>query len=112
MTSLNAPESNPTPHNGAAPQDGAAPLDGDAGGGLAEQSCPRLGRETVAGIGIVGVFLAGFVGWAALAPLDSAAIAPGVVSVDGYRKTVQHLEGGIVGEILVREASRSRPDRS
>jgi HlyD family type I secretion membrane fusion protein len=29
-----------------------------------------------------------------------------VVSVDGYRKTVQHLEGGIVGEILVREGDR------
>ena len=78
MTSLNAPESNPAPQNRAAPQNGAAPRDGDAGGGLAEQSCPRLGRETAAGIGIVGVFLAGFVGWAALAPLESAAIAPGV----------------------------------
>ena len=103
MTSLNTPESNPTPQNGAAPLGGTAPLDSDAGGGLTEQPCPRLGRETVAGIGIVGVFLAGFVGWAALAPLESAAIAPGVVSVDGYRKTVQHFEGGIVGEILVRE---------
>lgn len=112
MTSSNTPESNPTPQNGAMPQNGAAPLggamprDGDAGGGLAEQPCPSLGRETVAGIGIVGVFLAGFVGWAALAPLESAAIAPGVVSVDGNRKTVQHLEGGIVGEILVREGDR------
>ncbi|MCH8998266.1 MAG: HlyD family type I secretion periplasmic adaptor subunit [Proteobacteria bacterium] len=84
MTSSNTPESNPTPQNGAA----------------------RLGRETVAGFAIVGVFLAGFVGWAALAPLESAAIAPGVVSVDGNRKTVQHLEGGIVGEILVREGER------
>ncbi len=97
MTSSNTPESNPTPQNGAAPLGSAAPRDGDAGGGLDEQPCPRLGRETVAGIAIVGVFLAGFVGWAALAPLDSAAIAPGVVSVDGYRKTVLHVLGGIVG---------------
>ena len=101
MTSLNTPEVNSIPQDGATPL--ATPLDGDAGLGLADQPCPSLGRETVAGIGIVGVFLAGFVGWAALAPLESAAIAPGVVSVDGYRKTVQHLEGGIVGEILVRE---------
>ena len=106
MTSLSTPESNPTPQNGAAPLGGTAPLDGDAGGGLTEQPCPSLGRETVAGIGIVGVFLAGFIGWAALAPLESAAIAPGVVSIDGYRKTVQHLEGGIVGEILVREGEQ------
>ena len=106
MTSSNTPESNPTPQNGAAPRDGDALLDGDVAGGLAAQPCPRLGRETAAGIAIVGVFLAGFVGWAALAPLESAAIAPGVVSVDGNRKTVQHLEGGIVGEILVREGER------
>jgi multidrug efflux pump subunit AcrA (membrane-fusion protein) len=41
--------------------------------------------------------------WAAVAPLTSAAVAPGVVKVDSYRKTVQHLEGGIVSEILVHE---------
>ena len=45
----------------------------------------------------------GFGLWASLAPLTSAAVAPGVVKVDTYRKTVQHLEGGIVREILVRE---------
>jgi epimerase transport system membrane fusion protein len=39
--------------------------------------------------------------WALLAPLDSAALAPGVVTVKGNRKTVQHLEGGIVADILV-----------
>lgn len=44
-----------------------------------------------------------FGGWAFFAPLDSAALAPGVVTVKGYRKTVQHLEGGIVEDILVRD---------
>ncbi len=74
--------------------------------GLADLERPELGREAVAAVAIVGVFLAGLIGWAAVAPLESAAIAPGVVSIDGYRKTVQHLEGGIVGEILVREGDR------
>lgn len=37
--------------------------------------------------------------WAAFAPLDSAAVAPGVVTVQTYRKTVQHLEGGIVKDL-------------
>ncbi len=78
----------------------------DRVGGLADLDRPDLGRETVASIAIVGVFLFGLIGWAAVAPLESAAIAQGVVSVDGYRKTVQHLEGGIVGEILVREGER------
>ncbi|HIG17256.1 MAG TPA: hypothetical protein EYQ31_08180, partial [Candidatus Handelsmanbacteria bacterium] len=38
--------------------------------------------------------------WAALAPLEGAAHAPGRVSVASHSKTVQHLEGGIVSEIL------------
>lgn len=56
-------------------------------------------------IGVVAVLLVfgGFGSWAALAPLSSAAIGPGVISVERYRKTVQHLEGGIVREIKVRD---------
>ncbi len=41
--------------------------------------------------------------WAALTKVSAAVIAQGVVKVDTYRKTVQHLEGGIVSEILVRD---------
>jgi epimerase transport system membrane fusion protein len=47
---------------------------------------------------VFGVF--GF--WAGFAPLDGAARASGVVTVESYTKVIQHLEGGIVGEILVR----------
>ena len=65
--------------------------------GLADLERPNVGREAVAAFAIVGVFLAGLIGW--------ASVAPGVVSIDGYRKTVQHLEGGIVDEILVREGA-------
>jgi len=42
--------------------------------------------------------------WAAVAKLDSAVFAPGTISLEGNRKVVQHLEGGIVEEILVKEA--------
>lgn len=49
------------------------------------------------------LFLGGFMAWAALAPLESAAIAPGTLGVSGERKTVQHLEGGIVAGIAVAE---------
>ena len=41
--------------------------------------------------------------WAATAPLASGVVARGVVSVEGNRKTVQHLEGGIVTNIIVKE---------
>lgn len=46
--------------------------------------------------------------WAALARLDRAVIGPGVVVVEGSRKVVQHLEGGIVQEILVRDGQSVR----
>jgi epimerase transport system membrane fusion protein len=49
---------------------------------------------------VVAVFLVIFV-WGAIAPLQSAALAPGVVQVEGKRKAIQHLEGGIVDSILV-----------
>ena len=52
---------------------------------------------------VIALFFGGFTAWAAFAPLQSAAIAPGVLGVLGERKAVQHLEGGIVAEIQVAE---------
>ncbi|MGN7613445.1 HlyD family type I secretion periplasmic adaptor subunit [Magnetococcales bacterium HHB-1] len=49
------------------------------------------------------LFFGFFLGWAAFAPLDSAAIATGNVVVHSNRKTVKHLEGGIVEKIWVGE---------
>lgn len=42
--------------------------------------------------------------WAYFGIIASAVVAPGVVSLESDRKVVQHFEGGIVQEILVREA--------
>jgi len=47
-------------------------------------------------VAVFGIFGA----WAAFAPLDGAAFAPGKVTVKSYIKIVQHLEGGIVSDIL------------
>jgi multidrug efflux pump subunit AcrA (membrane-fusion protein) len=63
--------------------------------------------STIAGFSIMVLFFGGFLGWAGLVPIGAAAIAPGIVSVESNRKTIQHLEGGIVGEIRV-TAMRSR----
>ena len=41
--------------------------------------------------------------WAAIAPLDGAAFALGTVTVKSYKKVVQHLEGGIVADILAQD---------
>jgi len=48
--------------------------------------------------------------WAAWAPLDSAAVAQGQIEVDSRRKPIQHLEGGITKEILVKEAQVVQKD--
>ena len=49
-----------------------------------------------------------FGGWAALAKLDSAVVSPGTVAVESNRKTIAHLEGGIVRQILVKEGEHVR----
>ncbi len=58
------------------------------------------------GVIVVGVFVIGFLGWSALAPLDSALVAQGVVVVESHRKTIQHLEGGIVRDIYVADGQK------
>lgn len=52
---------------------------------------------------VVALFFGGLGTWAALAPIAGATIATGVVSPEGSRKTIQHLEGGIITEILVED---------
>lgn len=63
----------------------------------------RIGTRVLAGV-VFGFFLvAGVGGWAVTAKLTGAVIAPGSVTVDQHLKAVQHRDGGIVGEIAVRE---------
>lgn len=64
-----------------------------------------LRGPALAALVIILLFFAGFGGWAATAQLSSAAIAAGVISPDGNRRTVQHLEGGIIREILVADGA-------
>src|SRR5689334_6382230 len=55
------------------------------------------------GYAAIGLVFGGFGIWAGLAPLDRAAVASGQVAVESDHKAVQHLEGGIIREILVKE---------
>jgi HlyD family type I secretion membrane fusion protein len=55
------------------------------------------------GVVAAALFVSVLGGWSVFAPLSSAALAPGVIGPDGYRKTIQHLEGGIIRAIHVRE---------
>ncbi|EPN68285.1 HlyD family secretion protein, partial [Pseudomonas syringae pv. actinidiae ICMP 19096] len=62
------------------------------------------------GVAIVLVTFGLFGTWAALAPLGNAVYGTGVVMVQSYRKTVQHLEGGIVKELLARDGDTVHKD--
>lgn len=65
------------------------------------------GRSIVRlGLILIGLTFGGLGVWSAVAPLAGAVIVPAQVKVDSYRKTVQHLEGGIVKEILVKPGDR------
>ena len=55
------------------------------------------------GLWALAIGFGGFLLWAGLAPLDEGVPAAGMVAIDTKRKAVQHLSGGIVQEVLVRE---------
>jgi HlyD family secretion protein len=65
-------------------------------------------RDIRTGLIIAMLFFVGLLGWAALARLDAAAVAPGRLVVSGQRQTVQHRDGGVVAEIDVREGAKVR----
>lgn len=61
------------------------------------------GRGGRIGLWALAIGFGGFLLWAGLAPLDEGVPAVGQVAIDTKRKSVQHLSGGIVREVLVRE---------
>lgn len=68
------------------------------------QEVPRsIGKQSVFGLLLLLVTFGGFGAWAMLAPLAAAVIAQGSFVATGQNKIVQHLEGGIIADILVKE---------
>lgn len=69
---------------------------------------PAAHARHIAGAGAVAILggLLALAAWAVTAPLAGAIVVHGVVKVEHHRKTVQHLEGGIVRRILVRDGDR------
>src|SRR5437660_11905480 len=65
---------------------------------------PRSSRlPTLLGFTVLLIWALGFGVWAATAPLASAVVASGSFVATGQNKQVQHLEGGIIRELLVKE---------
>lgn len=65
-------------------------------------------RQLLWTVAPLAVVVAAFVAWSAFAPLSGAVVAAAYVKVELNRKTVQHQEGGIVREILVRDGQKVR----
>lgn len=63
-------------------------------------------RIAVVGWLIIAAFFGGLGTWAVTAPLNGAVVANAVIKVDGNRKSVQHLDGGIVNQLHVREGDK------
>ena len=67
---------------------------------------PRTRGTLLFGLAATALFVGGFAAWSFTAPLAEAAIAPGQIRSEGSRRTIQHLDGGIVREILARDGDR------
>ena len=65
-------------------------------------------RHLVSAIVVTSILIVGVAGWGATAVISGAVVAPGSLVVDSNVKKVQHLTGGIVGELRVRDGDRVR----
>lgn len=71
-----------------------------------EDSLPGFVRLALLAVAaLVGLFML----WSAMVHIDEVAMAPGQIVPSGAVKVVQHLEGGIVAEVLVTEGAMVRP---
>jgi HlyD family type I secretion membrane fusion protein len=63
-------------------------------------------KVAIAGWVVIALFFGVFGAWAISAPLNGAVVANGVIKVENNRKSLQHLDGGIVKELRVMEGDR------
>lgn len=75
-----------------------------------EERMPSLRNLVLAGVSAIAIGFGGFGAWAVTARLDNAAVAVGTVVVDSKRKTVSHLEGGVLKMLLKLEGDRVAKD--
>jgi len=83
-------------------------IEGDSSSGTDGRAIDDEHREVRLGIIVAGLFFVLFLGWAAFAPMDSAAYASGQLVVSGQRQSVQHRDGGVVAAIKVAEGRHVR----
>ena len=76
-------------------------------GGVDTNIWPPLIR----GVVVIIVAVGGFMAWAMQAPLDAGVVADGTVTVSSNRKTIQHLSGGRVTAIMIKEGELVKKDQ-
>ena len=69
-------------------------------------SRPRIGGPASIGLLLIAGFMLLFGVWGFGVPLAGGAVAPGIINPDGDRRTVQHLEGGIIAALRVRDGQQ------
>lgn len=85
----------------------------DASGPASSEADSSMDAGRAARVGMIALVIGfgGFLLWAAFAPLDEGVPAQALVSIDTKRKPVQHLSGGILKEVLVREGETVKDDQ-
>lgn len=63
------------------------------------------------GLAVIFVVFVMLGGWVAFAPLATSSVASGKVSADLDKKTIQHLEGGIIEAIYVKDGDKVKKDQ-
>ncbi|MEO8115272.1 MAG: HlyD family type I secretion periplasmic adaptor subunit [Phenylobacterium sp.] len=89
-----------------------APTFGDDRAPLDPRLQRRMRRPMVMGALVIGILVVGLGVWAALTPLASGITAQAQVRVESNRKTVKHLEGGTIRQILVTEGQHVKPGQT
>jgi HlyD family secretion protein len=76
------------------------------------ETLPRSTRiPTIAGLLTMAAMVMGFGVWGNMAPIAGAVVASGVFVATGQNKIIQHLEGGVIREIYVREGDIVQRDQ-
>jgi len=81
---------------------GATPVAGESAAGKEDESADTA-RPAKLGLWVLTVGFGGFLLWAGLVPLNEGVPTQGVVTIAAKRKTVQHLTGGLLRQVYVRE---------
>lgn len=80
---------------------------------MTEQSAPgtlSARRGLLLGFGGSLVLIGGVLGWSVLASVSGAVIASGWIAVENRNQAVEHIDGGTVSDIMVRDGDRVAKD--